>query len=40
MKCIVCNTDFCWICGAIVDSAVAPTHFQVRQLYWDEGKYK
>ncbi|TMW63531.1 hypothetical protein Poli38472_002472 [Pythium oligandrum] len=28
MKCIVCETNFCWICGAVVDSAVAPTHFQ------------
>ncbi|DBA01048.1 TPA: hypothetical protein N0F65_002658 [Lagenidium giganteum] len=28
MTCISCDTDFCWLCGAIVDKAVFPEHFQ------------
>jgi hypothetical protein len=32
MKCVVCSTDFCWICGAVVDSNIAPMHFQVRTI--------
>ncbi|GMF13118.1 unnamed protein product [Phytophthora lilii] len=30
MKCVVCNTSFCWICLKVVDDSVFPEHFQVR----------
>lgn len=30
MKCVVCNTSFCWICCAIIDDTVFPEHFQVQ----------
>lgn len=30
MKCVVCNTSFCWICLAVIDDNVFPEHFQVR----------
>lgn len=28
MKCVVCNTSFCWICLAVIDDNVFPEHFQ------------
>lgn len=30
MKCVVCNTSFCWICLKVIDDSVFPEHFQVR----------
>ncbi|GLD97514.1 hypothetical protein PINS_up006204 [Pythium insidiosum] len=27
MKCIVCNTSFCWICGELVEDVPTPSHF-------------
>lgn len=29
MKCVVCNTSFCWICLQVIDDNVFPEHFQV-----------
>ncbi|RLN87353.1 hypothetical protein BBJ28_00024878, partial [Nothophytophthora sp. Chile5] len=29
MKCVVCNTSFCWICLEVIDDSVFPEHFQV-----------
>ncbi|KAL3671909.1 hypothetical protein V7S43_002577 [Phytophthora oleae] len=28
MKCVVCNTSFCWICLKVIDDSVFPEHFQ------------
>jgi hypothetical protein len=28
MKCVVCNTSFCWICLQVIDDSVFPEHFQ------------
>ncbi|KAG3068858.1 hypothetical protein PC121_g10051 [Phytophthora cactorum] len=28
MKCVVCNTSFCWICLKVIDDTVFPEHFQ------------
>ncbi|KAE9008145.1 hypothetical protein PR003_g16371 [Phytophthora rubi] len=28
MKCVVCNTSFCWICLKVIDDNVFPEHFQ------------
>ncbi|TMW63530.1 hypothetical protein Poli38472_002471 [Pythium oligandrum] len=27
MKCVVCSTNFCWICGDKVENATAPSHY-------------
>jgi hypothetical protein len=32
MKCIACQTHFCWLCGEIVEDAMTPAHYDVRLL--------
>ncbi|DBA01801.1 TPA: hypothetical protein N0F65_002917 [Lagenidium giganteum] len=33
MTCILCHTDFCWLCLSIVDTSVYPEHFE----WWNVG---
>jgi hypothetical protein len=33
LKCVVCQTSFCWLCGAKIDDSVFPVHFQ----WWNVG---
>lgn len=28
MKCVVCETSFCWICREVIDDSTFPEHFQ------------
>jgi hypothetical protein len=30
MRCVVCTTSFCWLCGDLIDDGILPAHYDVR----------